>query len=251
MENPQNVPPIPEGQTGTSKKSNRFLWPIILIVIGIVLFIQNLGAGLRFNWWAVFIFIPVVASLNTAWKQAQKSGKFDSNVAGNLGSALVVGTVAVLLLFGSDWAKWWPLMIITPGVSLLLTGLTSASSEMHPSIRSFLKWNFWLGLAAIILGLGFLVESLPIPAFQSYLEGYRWWAVPILVAGVGALISALLIMLRAEEGTRWAGLALVVAGIATLAVGVLALLMLSWNLLLPIIFIAVGIVVMTGVLTRK
>lgn len=251
MDNPQGIPPIPEERTGSRKRSNRLLWPIILIVIGVFLFAQNLGIGVHFNWWAVFIFIPVVASLTTAWNQVQKSGRFDSIAASSLGGALVVGTVAVLFLFGMNWAKWWPLMIITPGVSILLNGLALPSTEGNPNLKALLGWNLWLGLAVILLGFGFLVQFLPIPMFEAYLAGYRWWAVPILIAGGGALISALLVLIRAEEGTKWAGLALTAAGLVTLAVGVLALLMLSWNLLLPIILIAVGVVVLTGVLSRK
>ena len=251
MENPQVTPPALPQKSGRVKKSDRYFWPIVLVAIGFILLIQNLGVGLHLNWWAVFIFIPVVASLKTAWTQMQKTGKFDSIVAGSLGSALIVGTVAVLLLLGLDWTKWWPLMVIAPGVSVLLTGIASVSADEHPNLKALLGWNLWLGIAAILLGVGFLINYLPISSLKPLIEGYRWWAIPILVAGVGALISALFFFIKNEGESRWTGFALIVAGIAVLGVGLLALLLISWKLLLPIILIAAGIVVMTGVFSRK
>ena len=41
------------------KESNKAFFPILLILVGIILLIQNLGIGLtHFNWWALFIFLP-------------------------------------------------------------------------------------------------------------------------------------------------------------------------------------------------
>lgn len=251
MENPQVTPPVLPQKPVTQKKSNRFFWPFVLVAIGIVLLIQNLQIGLHLNWWAVFIFIPVAASLSTAWSQMHRFGKFDATVAGSLGSALVVGTVAVLLLLGSDWSRWWPLMIITPGVSLLLTGIAGSITVNNINLKALWFWNIWLGLAAILLGAGFLASTAPVSVLEPFTAGYRWWAVPILIAGAGALVSALYFFMKKTEESRWTGWALVVAGICIIAVGALALWMLSWEILLPVILIAVGVVVMTGVLSRK
>lgn len=88
-----------------------------------VLFIQNLKAGIRFNWWAIFIYIPVTTSLNTVFQVLQQQGKFNETVAGNLGSAVMVGTIASVLLLGLDWALWWPLIILAAGASTFITGV--------------------------------------------------------------------------------------------------------------------------------
>ena len=103
----------------------------------------------------------------------------------------------------------------------------------------------------ILLGIGFLAIYLPIPAIKELLIGYRWWAFPILIAGIGALISALVVLVRNGGKMGWAAWGLVSAGLVTLAVGALAYYNIDWNFLFPIILIAFGIIVLSGVLRKK
>ncbi len=250
----ENVPnPIPVEPPPLEKKKHRnsFFWPVVLIVVGIVLFIQNLNVGMHLNWWAVFIYIPVVTSLTGAFQDLRRDGKFSEAVAGNLGSAVMVGTIATMLLLGVDWARWWPLTILAAGASMFINGLPSLFSQDGRALTGLVNWSMWVGIAGMLLGLGFLAIQLPIPSIHPYVTGYRWWAIPILVAGAGGLLSALTLSIRMKGKMGWAGWGLVVAGVTTLAVGVIAYYNGNWNILLPVILIAAGIIVMSGVLKRN
>jgi len=63
------------------ENGNSLFCLFVLIAAGVVLFIQNLKAGIRFNWWAIFIYIPVTTSLNTVFQVLQQNGKFNETAA--------------------------------------------------------------------------------------------------------------------------------------------------------------------------
>ncbi|MCX6053739.1 MAG: hypothetical protein NTZ74_02260 [Chloroflexi bacterium] len=231
---------------------NQLFWPLILILVGVILVFRNLNlVSMRLNWWAAFIFIPVVASLSTALRAFQKSGKFDLSVRSALGSAMVVGTVATLLLLDMDWSRWWPLMVIAPGISMLIGGFSGPDSQKHRVMADWMGLNLWMGVAVVLLGVGFLIKFLPIPSLEYLLNGYRWWSVPILLAGLGAFVSAFLVCLRNGYRTNWTVWAFTGIGVAIFATGLFALLNLNLNLLSPIILIAAGLVVLGGIFLQK
>lgn len=250
---PEVVDLTPEGKVAKTKKEpkNRLFWPFILIAVGIILLVQNLDlVNVHLNWWAAFIFIPVAGSLATAIGAFRKSGRFDSAVRGALGSVVVVGTVATMLLFGVDWSRFWPLMIIAPGVSAFLTGLSFAEAEKNPSLARWEGLSAWFGLGMILLGVGFLAKFMPIPSIETYLFN-RWWAVPILVVGAGAFINAIIVCIQNGFKPGWTVWGITIVGIVFSATGLFALLNLNWNLLGPIILIGAGIVVLSGILIKK
>ena len=187
-------PPVIEIERKKKHRSGRLWWPMVLILVGVILLIQNLNifSG-NLNWWAAFIFIPAIGSLASAGRAFSKSGKFDAAVRSNVGSALVLGTLASMLLFDANWSKWWPLMVIAPGISMFLGGISGIDAQKHKNVAALVSLNLWVGAAVILLGIGFLAKFLPIPAIDQYLIGFNWWAIPILIAGAGALFSALLV----------------------------------------------------------
>ena len=94
----------------------------ILILLGIVFIIQNVaGLSLR-NWWALFILIPAIGSLMTAFRMYERNGRrFSSASRGPLIGGLVLLAVSAVFLFNLDWGKVWPLILILGGLGLLLT----------------------------------------------------------------------------------------------------------------------------------
>ncbi len=229
----------------------RAWFPLVLILAGVVILIQNLHlANFTFNWWALFIFIPVVGSLSAAWDGLREEGSFSAKVGGSLGGAVVIGSVATILLFGLDWVRYWPLMLIAVGLSAFLTGLGRVDVLGRNNLSALTCMSVWVGLAAMVLGLGFLANSLPIPMFQEYLIA-RWWAIPILIAGFGAVVGALAIFWQNSREMNWAAWSMLLIAVFIIGVGLLALFALDWNLLFPIILIACGLVIMIGIFTRK
>ncbi len=232
---------------------NQFFWPAMLIMVGIIFLIQNLSpVPVHLNWWAAFIYIPVLGSLATGFNAFQKSGKFDAAVRSALGGVIVVGTVATMLLLGVDWRHWWPLMLIAPGLSMLIDGISIADADKHPSLAKWSGLGLWFGLATLVLGVGFLGKTLPITTISDYLANFhRWWAVPILIPGIGAFINATVICARNGFKPSWTVWAFSIIGVAFTATGLCAMFYLSWNLLGPIILIAAGVIVLSGILIKK
>lgn len=252
MENmPESNNPAPMHEPKRHKSSGSAWWALVLILVGVILLVQNLHlANISFHWWALFIFIPVLRSLSAAWESARRSGRFSSAVARGLGFAVVVGTVAVMLLFGLDWSKLWPLMLIAPGVSAFLSGIASIDPDKRQKGSLWLSLSAWVGLALMVLGTGFLANSYPILALQPYVTGYRWWALPIFLPGIGALVAALLMFVRNRTMT-WSSWMMLLVAVFILATAVVALLGLDWNLLFPVVLIACGVVILAGLLRKK
>lgn len=226
-------------------------WALLLILAGVILLVQNLHiASFSFNWWALFIFLPVLGSLSSAWDGLREDGRFTAKVSGSLGSAVLVGTVATLLLFGMDWSRWWPIVIVAGGLSFFLTGLGRINAANQRFLSALNQLGLWVGLGGMVLGLGFLANSLPIPALQPYLIA-RWWAIPILIVGVGAVIDAFALFWQNSRRMNWAAWSMLLVAVFMVAVGLLAFFALDWNLLFPVVLIACGLVVLAEVFMRK
>lgn len=246
-----SVDPVPSVEKERKHRNNRLFGPFILILVGLILLFQNLNlVNVHLNWWAAFIFIPVLGSIATGINAFQKSGKFDGVVRSSLGSMIVVGTVATMLLFDMDWSRYWPLMLIAPGLSALINGISFADVKDHPTAAKWAGLGLWFGLATILVGVGFLAKTMPIPVIENMLF-HRWWAIPILIPGVGAFINAVVICFTNGFKPTWTVWGFSLIGVAFTATGLFALYNLNWNLLGPIILIAGGLVVLSGLLTKK
>ena len=250
MENPTNdLNELPVDK----KKHHRggAWWALILILIGAILVVQNLtGNKFEFNWWALFIFIPVIGSLSTAWASVHYEGRLTAKAGGSLGSAVLVGTVGTILMFGMDWGRWWPLVVMAAGFSMFMAGIGKLERS-GAGLSALTHMGAWIGLGAMVLGLGFLAKYMPIPALAQYMAGYTWWAVPIIIVGVGAVINAALLFFENEHQMSWAVWSMLLIAVFIFSIGVLALLKLDMNLLFPIVLIACGLVILVGLLQRK
>ncbi len=216
-------------------------WGLLLIFAGMLIFAQQAGwLGPRYNWWALFILIPAFGSLTGAFYAFQHSGKFNTAVRSGLGSGLIILTVAFMFLFGLDWSKYWPLMVIVPGFAILLGGFNS---------REWINMAFWIGLGAMFLGAGFLALNLNALDLSAWFAPNNWWAIAILIPSAGAFITALLVGLR---GGRFGEvLGLVVFGLLTGATGLVAFFSMDWNLLGPALLIIAGAGILLGIFNKR
>ena len=96
----------------------------VLILVGIVFIVRNVTGLELHNWWALFILIPALGSLATAWQMFQKNGRhFTAASRGPLIGGVVLMAIAAIFLFSLDWAIAWPFLLILGGVALLVTSL--------------------------------------------------------------------------------------------------------------------------------
>ena len=98
----------------------------VLILIGLAFLLQNLGLPILQNWWALFILIPAIGSLVTAWNIYQNNGhRFTAAVRWPLFSGLIITAVAVIFLFNISFGVYWPVLLIAAGLLILFNGLFS------------------------------------------------------------------------------------------------------------------------------
>ncbi len=96
----------------------------VLILVGVVFIIRNVTGLELHNWWALFILIPALGSLASAWRIFEKNGmRFTTAARGPLVGGVVLLAIAAIFLFGLDWAVAWPFLLILGGGALLLTSL--------------------------------------------------------------------------------------------------------------------------------
>ena len=96
----------------------------VLILVGAVFLLRNVAGFSLENWWALFILIPAVGSLWTAWTLYQRNGRKLSPAArGPLVGGVVLLTVMAFFLFNVDWGRAWPVFLIIAGVAALLSAI--------------------------------------------------------------------------------------------------------------------------------
>lgn len=111
-----------ESRQHRSRRSGQ-VWGCILILLGIVFFLQNAGMPVTLNWWAVFALIPAFWTLLRVLDSYRAQGRLTRRAAGSAVGGILVTLVALILLFNVDFSNLWPLLLVVAGASLLLTAL--------------------------------------------------------------------------------------------------------------------------------
>jgi hypothetical protein len=96
---------------------------LILIAIGVVFLLKNYGFPVPHNWWAVFLFIPALAALGSAWTIWRREGHLTSAASGALVGGIILAGLGVSFLAGFDWSQLWPVILIVLGLVVVLGGL--------------------------------------------------------------------------------------------------------------------------------
>jgi len=251
---PVVTPPVDEQPIPHRKqRRDNIFWAIGLIVIGAVLLVRNLlKIEGEFNWWAIFILIPAAGSLSASYSSVRRHGRFNATARSSLGSGLVVLTVALIFLFNLDWGIWWPLMVIVPGISMILSGFPDDSLQKYGAVRGFLSLGLWLGLAAVLLGTGFLLKNLGWFDPDSLIPaGWRWWGAVVLLSGLGAFLNGFFYRTSGTMGRKVSSYGLMLIGLLACVVGGLALFGLNWQLLTPLAIIAIGLGLLFSLIGKK
>jgi hypothetical protein len=94
---------------------------VILIGIGVVFLLRNMGFWFPENWWALFLLIPAGGSLAAAWRVYQRDGAVTGPVMGSLFAAAILIALMLVFLLNVDinWNLLWPVALILLGLSLL------------------------------------------------------------------------------------------------------------------------------------
>jgi uncharacterized membrane protein YdbT with pleckstrin-like domain len=129
----QNQTPLDQREAGHQRRMERresrggsFVFGAILIVLGILFLMQNIGSfDFPFeNWWALFILIPAIASFERAYSNYRAAdNQFTAGVGGALLSGIVLTLVTAAFLFNFGWTYFGPILIIIAGLGILMNSL--------------------------------------------------------------------------------------------------------------------------------
>ena len=96
---------------------------IILIVLGAAFLFRNTGIlTIPFvNWWALFILIPAIGSLDSAIRIYHRAGnQLTAAARGSLLVGLVLTFITIMFLFDISWTFFGPILIILVGLGIIL-----------------------------------------------------------------------------------------------------------------------------------
>jgi hypothetical protein len=113
---PPPAPPSPPRQ-----HRGGWIAAAVLIVVGVVFLIKNLGwSDWSFdNWWALFILIPAVGSFGNAWSSYVSAGRRLNAATGrSVMFGLLFVAITVIFLFDA-WDKAWPVILIIIGLGMV------------------------------------------------------------------------------------------------------------------------------------
>lgn len=113
----------PDQGTPPSRPKMEWLGGAVLILIGLIFLLQNVSSFELRNWWALFILIPAIGSLGTAWRIYQTQGRLNAAARGSVIGGLVLLLVAAIFLFNLNWGRVWPVFLIVIGVGALLNAV--------------------------------------------------------------------------------------------------------------------------------
>jgi hypothetical protein len=235
-----------------SKKSNpgSGWFGLVLIVLGIIFFAQQIGNFEFTNWWAVFILIPAFSAFGSSFRMWQRDGRFHFGVWSAFYGGLFPLMVALMFFFNLDWGKYWPVFVILPGFGTMISGLPFPRPEDIKVPTALLRhrpWPFFIGLSALLLGITFLGRNLDLFDATSLVPFENWWGVFILIAALGGLFTGLLLIIGQHS---WILIVVNLAGAAAVGLaGVIAIFELDWGLMdmvTPVILILIGVGLLVG-----
>jgi hypothetical protein len=245
-----------EGTEGKSKKISYWSGSF-LVALGVILFVLN---GLMVsveNWWAWFILAP--AFVLFYWGRVvgqQANGRLPFLARFNFATGLIILVVAVMFLINLDWSVWWPMMLITPGLALIIAG---GKGSDNPTAAAWIGYLRWVAGAVIGLGVVFLAHTLEMIDLESFGQ-FHWWGIFIALPAIGALWQA--VRLIGRSGTiSSSGIILLFIALVSGGTAVMELLGLSWEIwidswsslygITAVIFIGAGILLLGNGLRRQ
>ena len=97
---------------------------LIMILLGGIFLLRNTGTfdiPLK-NWWALFILLPAIGSLDTARRLYRSAGnQLTAPARGSLLVGLVLTFVTAAFIFELNWSYFGPILIILAGIGILFT----------------------------------------------------------------------------------------------------------------------------------
>jgi hypothetical protein len=171
---------------------------LLFVALGLLLAVQfNMGPSQVFHWWALFIILAALLFFWGAWWAARR--RLSRLALGLLGLGLIVWTVAGIFLLNLSWGLWWPLMLITPALTLIGVGLPNLAPAPKPAFVAWISLLAWIGLAVGLLGLVFLAGNFQWINLQLLAQSWGWWSSILLLCALGAAFNAIWLWRQSDK----------------------------------------------------
>lgn len=113
-----------EERRAARRANGTWIGGAVLILLGVIFLLQNIGLATLHNWWALFILIPALGSFSTAYALYRNSGdRLTYAARGSLIGGLVFTLLAFAFLFELSFGIFAPVLLIVAGIGLLLNFL--------------------------------------------------------------------------------------------------------------------------------
>jgi len=112
-----------EARLADPSRGGGWIAGVILILLGGAFLLRNTGLfNIPFvNWWALFILIPAIGSLDSAVRIYHHAGNQLTPAArGSMMVGLVLTFVTIMFLFNISWAFFGPVLIILVGIGIIV-----------------------------------------------------------------------------------------------------------------------------------
>jgi hypothetical protein len=106
------------------RRGGEWMLGIMLILLAVILFMQNLKVITFTNWWALFILLPALGSFGTAWRLASEAGgRFSARARGAVIVGLLLVLVTGMFLLQLNWVILGPVLLVVAGIGLFANSL--------------------------------------------------------------------------------------------------------------------------------
>ncbi len=93
----------------------------ILVLLGVIFLLQNLGIPVFANWWALLILFPAYWSYVGAWNIYHSHGRMTQGAASSLTVAVLLTVLTLIFLLNLAFGSLWPILLIAGGLLLLVS----------------------------------------------------------------------------------------------------------------------------------
>jgi len=151
---------------------------LVLIGLGIILLLGQLGMQLSFNWWAIFIALPGLAMLRNVYNAYSAGSRLGNNdlMQGGLGLFLVVLALAFALRIG--WGRRFPAVAVAMLAAFALAVSPWTVSRFFLPGHSMIAARAAGGLLVVMLGWWAANRAclrLNVALLAGLLAGWGWF----------------------------------------------------------------------------
>jgi hypothetical protein len=115
-------------QPPSTSQAGPIIGGIILIGLGVIFLLQNIGWFYIGNWWALFILLGTAGAWGSALHTYQNNGqRLTQAVLGSFVGGLFPLAIALIFLFNLNWSTVWPIFLVLAGVSVLSKAFAASS----------------------------------------------------------------------------------------------------------------------------